>query len=426
MTTAANSGNYVDFDEYVGLKLEKTQSKIRMTDVLTALAGVAAMFLGYLLIFVVLDQWVITGGFSAFWRWVLLSLLVGSTVSWVIFKVGVPSFKDVSSLYAAKEIENAEPELKSNLLNLIDLKEAGRTVNPHILKAMERRAAVRLQSIDVTQVIDHKPLVHTAYVLLAVIVIFCFYALLSPKKISNSIWRGLLPASQTPLATVTEILDVKPGDVTVPAHQPMVNVQVDLAGEIPPQVWLLYTTADGKQDQPIELRIEQEGQPRYIGQLIGDGTQGLTHDITYFIRAGDATSKTYHITVEQPPYAEIESVRIEFPSYMKLQPIEQQKNGAIDAWEGAKVTLTAKTNMPVRSGLIQFLDDPAAAPTGEEVVMSASNQGQLLQAQWTLALRSDGTFPKYYRIHCLICHPRSSCCNRIAISTLLRMRRFPF
>ena len=45
MTTATNPGNYVDFDEYVGLKLEKTRSTIRTTDVLTALAGVAAMFL---------------------------------------------------------------------------------------------------------------------------------------------------------------------------------------------------------------------------------------------------------------------------------------------------------------------------------------------------------------------------------------------
>ena len=65
MTTATNSGNFVDFDEYVGLKLEKTRSSIRSTDLLTALFGVAAMFLTYLLIFVVLDQWVIHDGFHA-------------------------------------------------------------------------------------------------------------------------------------------------------------------------------------------------------------------------------------------------------------------------------------------------------------------------------------------------------------------------
>ena len=41
MTTTTDPGNYVDFDEYVGLKLEKTRSTIRTTDLLTAGAGVA-------------------------------------------------------------------------------------------------------------------------------------------------------------------------------------------------------------------------------------------------------------------------------------------------------------------------------------------------------------------------------------------------
>ena len=255
MTTTSNAGNYVDFDEYVGLKLEKTRSTIRTTDLLTALAGVAAMFLGYLLLFVVFDQWVVRDGFGPAWRWVLLSTLVISTISWLVWKVGVPSFRSVNGLFAAREIEKAEPELKSNLLNLIDLKAAGRDVNPAIIRAMERRAAVRLQQVDVSNAIDHRPLVRTAYVLLAVIVMFCLYALLSPKKISNSIWRGLLPAAEVPLATRTEILSIKPGDITVPAHTQSVEVQVDLSGEIPHQVWLLYTSADGKFNrEPVELR----------------------------------------------------------------------------------------------------------------------------------------------------------------------------
>ena len=400
MTAATNPGKYVDFDEYVGLKLEKTRASIRTTDILTALAGVAAMTLGYLLLFVVLDQWVIPDGFSVGWRMVLLSTLVISVAGWLIWKVGIPSFRTVNGLFAAKEIERAEPELRSNLLNLVDLKAAGRPINPVILQAIERQTAVKLQQVDVSSVVDHRPLVRTAYLLLAVIVVFCIYAMLSPKKISSSIWRGLVPLAQVPLATITEILDVKPGDTTVPVHQPFVDIQVDLAGEIPAQVVLFYSTADGKQDQPLELRADEEGQPRYRGQLIGDSGQGLIQDITYIVRAGDATSRRYRIHVEQPPYADLESLRLEFPSYMKLPPVDQPHNGTIDAWEGAIATVTANTNMPVRSGTIQFLDDPQNGPNGEEVSMSVSAAGKRLQAQWTLSLRSDGTFPKYYRIHC--------------------------
>ena len=176
---------------------------------------------------------------------------------------------------------------------------------------------------------------------------------------------------------------------------------MDLGGEIPHQVQLLYTTADGKfQRQPIELRVEAEGQTRFKGQLIGENAQGLMQDISYVIKAGDSESPSYTITVEQPPSAEIETVRIEFPGYMKKGPVEQTHNGQIDAWEGAKVVIHARTNMPVRGGMIQFLDDPQTGPTGEEVPMSVSDGGRLLQATWTLSLRSDGTFPKYYRIDC--------------------------
>jgi collagen type III alpha len=401
MTTTSNAGNYVDFDEYVGLKLEKTRSTIRTTDLLTAMAGVAAMFLGYLFLFVVFDQWVVRDGFGPAWRWFLLSTLVISTISWLVWKVGIASFRSVNGLFAAREIEKAEPELKSNLLNLIDLKAAGRDVNPAIIRAMERRAAVRLQQVDVSNAVDHRPLVRTSYVLLAVIVMFCLYALLSPKKISNSIWRGLLPAAEVPLATRTEILSVKPGDITVPAHTQSVEVQVDLGGEIPHQVWLVYTSDDGKFNrEPVELRVEAEGQTRFKGQVVGESTQGLMQDLTYSIKAGDAESATYKITVEQPPSANVENIRIEFPAYMRLQPVEQANNGQIDAWEGAKVLINAKTNMPVRMGMIQFMDDPQTGPTGEEETMSVTAGGRQLQGTLTLSLRSDGTCPKYYRIDC--------------------------
>ena len=401
MTTTTNPGNYVDFDEYVGLKLEKTRSTIRTTDLLTAAAGVVAMVLGYLLVFVLLDQWVVRDGFSSIWRWLLLSTLVISTISWLVWKIGIPSFQTVNSLFAAQEIEKADPGLKSNLLNLIDLKRTGRSINPAILKALERRAAVQLQEIDVTHAIDHRPLIRTSYLLLTVIVLFSLYALISPKKISNSIWRGILPAANVPLATRTEILAVKPGNVSIPAHTPTVDIQVDLGGEIPHQVWLLYSTADGKfQRQPVEMRVEATGQTRFQGKLLAENSQGLMQDLTYSIRAGDAESEQFKVTVEQPPSAEIESILIEFPPYMKLSPVEQTANGQIDAWEGAKVSLSAKTNMPVRSGLIRFLDDPQKGPTGEESAMSVKSNGAELQAVWTLALRTDGSFPKYYQIDC--------------------------
>lgn len=55
---------YVDFDEYIDFHLAKTRTNIKYNDLFTTLVTMATLFLGYLLVFVVLDQWVIDGGFG--------------------------------------------------------------------------------------------------------------------------------------------------------------------------------------------------------------------------------------------------------------------------------------------------------------------------------------------------------------------------
>lgn len=396
-STASGSGNssrYLDFDEYVDLKLQQTRSSIKTTDILVALAGVAAMFLSYLLVFVIFDQWVVTGGFSIGVRWLLLSTLLLLTAAWLVWKVGLPYFRNVNRLFAAREIEKADAELKSNLLNLVDLRSSGREVNPAILRALEKNAAVGLQNVDVAQAIDHRPLMRIAYVLLAVVAVFCLYALLSPKKISNSIWRSLLPAANLGVATQTEIVKVDPGDTTVQARE-TVLFTADIAGDVPQKVWLHYTTADGKfRDEPVELRTDTEGPTRFKGAL-----PNVIQDLTYVVRAGDASSREYRITVNQPPSATVDRIRYQYPAYMKLDETELA-GGLIDAWEGTKVHLTAHTNMPVKSATIEFLDTPEDRSTGDGVDAVVSGDGQQLTASWTLGFRSDGSYSRLYQIQC--------------------------
>lgn len=396
-STASGSGNssrYLDFDEYVDLKLQKTRSTIKTTDILVALAGVAAMFLGYLLVFVIFDQWVVPGGFSIGLRWLLLSTLLLLTGAWLGWKVGSPYLRSVNRLFAANEIEKADTDLKSNLLNLVDLRASGREVDPAILRALEKNAAVGLQKIDVAQAIDHRPLMRIAYVLLAVVVLFCLYALFSPKKISNSIWRSLLPAAKLAVATQTEIVAVHPGDDTVPARR-SVDFWADIAGDVPDKVWLHYSTADGKfQDEPIELRTDSDAPTRFKGPL-----PSVVQNLSYVVRAGDAVSHRYHITVSQPPSATVDRVRFQFPAYMKLEETEFA-GGQIDAWDGTTVSLTAHTNMPVKTATIQFLDTAEAGPNSDDVAVLVSRDGQQLTASWKLGFRSDGTYSRLYQIRC--------------------------
>jgi len=396
-----NSSNYVEFDEYVDLKLQKTRSTIKTTDLLVALAGVAAMFLGYLLVFVVLDQWVIPGGFGIALRWMLLMTLLLLTAAWLGWKVGLPYLRSVNRLFAAQEIEKADPDLKSSLLNLVDLRDSGRPVNATILRTLEKRAAVGLQKIDVTQAIDNRPLMRTAYVLLGVVVLFSLYALFSPKKISNSIWRSLLPAADVGVATRTEILNVHPGDLTVLSGTKLDDVYADIAGEVPDKVALYFSTIDGAyQNVKVELRTDEPGQTRFKGFLLGESGKGILQDMTYVVRAGDAESREYRIRVKQPPQASGHRVRIEYPAYMKLEPVEQV-GGQIDSWEGTKVTVSARTNMAVKRATIEWMDDAASQKKSkEETPVSVSSDGLQLTSTWTLAFNSNGIYDKAYQIQC--------------------------
>lgn len=393
---------YVDFDEFIDFQLQKTRSNIKATDILTALAGVAVLFLAYLLAFVLLDHWVIPGGFGAVGRWVMLGGLVAATGAWLVWKVAVPYLRSVTRLYAARAIEITEPELKSSLLNLIDLERAGRPVPEHIRTAIEKRAAVTLARTDIERAVDRRPLLRLSYALLALVVLACLYTLFSQKKITSSVWRAFFPAAAVAAPTEIEILDVKPGDVEVLARS-KVEVTVDLAhsGEPPESVTLFYTTKDRKfRDVPVEMRAVADHDKRYRAVVGGEYGRGILQDTTYRIAAGDARSADYAIHVSQPPIANVNEVRYEYPEYMELRD-RTQAGGHIDAWEGTKVTVTATANMPVNSAKLVFLnsDDPQDE-AGERMMEIADGTKLSATLDREMGFRKDGTYPHFYRIEC--------------------------
>ena len=56
MATTQTSDQYVEFDEFVDYHLAKTRSNIKLTDVLTAIVGIAVLVVAYLLVFTLLDH----------------------------------------------------------------------------------------------------------------------------------------------------------------------------------------------------------------------------------------------------------------------------------------------------------------------------------------------------------------------------------
>jgi hypothetical protein len=394
---APDAKHYVEYEEYVDFQLEKTRSNIKRTDILTTLTTLAVALVAYLLVFVVFDQWVIEGGFGYAARVGLLCVLATIVLGVATWRVLWPLLRRVHPLYAARVIEQSDPNLKSNLVNFVDVRQSNVESAPVVLKAMQKRAAVELSHIDVEEAVDHRPLLRIAYALLAVVVVSALYIIFSPKDPFASVRRALLPTAAIEVATETTISDVTPGDKDVPART-ILMIEADVRGKEADRVQILFSTADHKYvDQPVEMRRIDENLPRFRGVLNGENGRGLLQSLTYRLIAGDAKTRDFAINVIQPPSARVDDVHYAFPAYMQFEEKTTQ-GGHIDGWEGATVTVHATTNMPVKRATIILTDTEDNSATGKEEVTMQVTDTTKLSANWKLDIRDDGSSPHYYHI----------------------------
>jgi collagen type III alpha len=382
---------YAEADEFVQYQIEKARDRIKATDLLTAAVLTALLLFSYLLIFTLLDHWVIEGGFRAWTRAAMLATVV-ALCGLILYRYVLRRWTHrIHPLFAAKMLDNSSEGIAGSLMTLVDLQAEGRNCDQPIHRTLEKRAAVRLAEVHVDEAIDRRLLIRLGTVLFIVVLVTCLYAVFSPKSIS--LLRPLTLA-QSQVATRTVIEAVQPGNTKVPMGS-QVPFIADLSGVIPEDVSLLFTTADRRfVDQPLTMRATEDPQ-RFEVVMIGEGDRGIRQSFQYQIVAGDASSDVYFITVDQPPTARVVQVDYRYPAYMSL-PERSDSSGTIEAWEGSTVTIHAESNMPIASAVLQLSDEPTFKTRGEEV--SVSIRETQLSVELTLDAREDGSLPKYYRI----------------------------
>ncbi|HCP11454.1 MAG TPA: hypothetical protein DIT89_03895, partial [Planctomycetaceae bacterium] len=382
---------WVEPDQYIQLQLDQARSRIRTTDVLTATVLAGLLLVGYVLIFTLLDHWVIPGGFRPLTRAILLFLILSACSAILLWYVIRRLGQSVHPVFAARMLERSQQHEDGSLLALIDLQAHGRDPGVSIRRTLEKRAAVRLAGVHIDEVIDRGWLMRLSLILFVMTLLTCLYAVLSPKSISL-----LRPFSfaRAAVSTRTLLESIQPGNAAVPAGT-QVEFQVDVAGHIPDSVQVLYTTADRRfVDEPLTMQPGEDAQ-RFTVLLTGEAGRGIRQNLQYRIVAGDAISDTYNITVIQPPTAHVTLVQYQHPEYMQL-PDRSEQAGAIATWQDTTVTITAESSAPVTSAMLQFSDDAAFSSQAEEASMSVS--GTTLTGKWKLEERADKSFPRFYRI----------------------------
>ncbi len=389
---------YVDFGEYILFQLQRTRALIRQTDILLLLFGVVTLLLFWLLSFVLLDHWAFLEGLTQPLRWIGFGGVVATLTTGIVYFLRTSAGKHVTPLYAARTLEASEQRLGYTLLTLVDLESHQRQPRPLVRESLEKRAARALNDFDVDQAVDRRLLLKLLYALLAGTVLFLGYTLLSQKSVGDSLYRIMFPWTTAAAPTQTKILDVKPGDATVTSGS-HVEVSAFIEGKKPEQVWLVYTTQDRRIVQErIPLYESSEGLGRFRGSIAGENGRGVDQPTTYHLLAGDGKTREYRLQVKAAPRARIEQLTLTPPAYTEQDP-RMQNNGAIDALEGTQVELLVRTNIPVAKGWVQFYNSENLTDRAGQLPLKITD-GQQLTGEWTLKIRDDGTYPRFYSVEC--------------------------
>ncbi|MCP4513221.1 MAG: hypothetical protein GY826_43245 [Fuerstiella sp.] len=392
MSTAVSpSGEYAECDEFIDYQIQIARDRIRWTDLLTALLLAAVLLIGYVLLFTICDHWIVPGGFAPVTRATMLGVVVVLCGAIVYRFVVRPWTREIHPLYAARMLDDSHSEMEGALMSLVDVTTSGTVTPASIRRAMEKRAAVRLSEVNLDQAIERRWLMRLGGILFLLVVLVCLYVVISPKSIN--LLRPL-SLSNAAVATRTRILKVAPGNVVVPAGTEL-EVVVDISGKLPDDVTVIYSTRDQRfVDEKLAMHAtEDHGRFRVL--MLGDGERGLRQSLTYQVIAGDATSDLFHVTVDQPPTANVTQLSYSYPDYMALPP-RTSEDGNIDAWEDSIIELTAEANVPVAAARLVFSDDPTFDTPAEEVPLTIT--GKELFGRFPVELREDGTSPGFYQI----------------------------
>ena len=387
-------GHWVEYDQFVDQQIRKTRSQVKGTELAVALMTLATGTLGYFLLAALADHWLFAHGFGFWGRFTALMVYLAGA-GWFCYRRVLPLIiMRINPIYAAETIERSRPSLKNTLMNFLFLRGEREHVPPAVYKAIEQQAATNLSRVSLETAVDRTRLVHVLYALLAVVVLFAAYWMISTKNPFESVERVVMPWAKIDAPSRVTIADVRPGDKLFYRGE-AVEVSAEIKGlKSDEPVRVLYTTADHQAvDQPAPMYLASDGY-RHAAKLPAGGG-GLQQDVDYRIEAGDAISPTYHLQSAIAPTIAVESIEYEYPSYTKRERRTVKDTGDILALEGTRVTIHARANQPIQSANLELEGD------GTVDKQAARIDGQSVAVSFTLALSAnDHSRPQYahYRL----------------------------
>ena len=264
----------------------------------------------------------------------------------------------------ALRVERTYPELDNELINSLLLSREADDEAVSLVSVVVHSGSQDAARVDLEQTVSKKRLKILSAAAVAAILLMSIYAIAFPAYFSNALKRIIVPVMHTDPITLTKIVDVTPKDVNVLSGDSLV-VAATIGGVIPEKVELGYQIGD---TEPTIVLMTAEKK----GGIFNYQFRQLTRNTTYYVKARDAKSKTFKVTIQERPVIKEARVHLTFPEYCGLGKADQNKLN-VKALEGTAIDITivpSKVLKPEGGAAIAF----AGKPDPVKMDMTADNK----------------------------------------------------
>jgi hypothetical protein len=245
---------------------------------------------------------------------------------------------------------------------------AARRYSPDLVREVIRQAVEQLSGLKVRFLfLDRRQLAFVP-VALGGLIILLAVSLFNPAIVTEAGRRIGSPRDAAVAASRPNLL-ARPGNVTVLAGSDVTISGLDMGKSgLPVQVSFNLSGDFWKTEATTLVRGAETGADAFDHH---DYTfRDLRNTTAYFFQAGDHKSETYTLTVVHEPILTDTRVTLTPPAYTHEPPVTLADNaGNVQALEGTKVKVEARSNNPLRAAWVQFDEGPKkpAALSGRDL-----------------------------------------------------------
>lgn len=259
-------------------------------------------------------------------------------------------------------VEKVLPHVDNHLVNAVQLSE-GTPGSEAFVEEVLSEIDVGLEVVRPRHLYSQAPLRWVRRGLAGVAVLFLAALALSPRGTARSLLRLSVPMLGLEPYTLTRIVEVTPGHVTV-LRGGSLDVAATFAGVLAKDARVVWDLDRGKVEDlpmltPEDLGREARAAP---GTEFYCRLKGVFYESRYRVVAGDASSPWFTITVTNPPGLERWEARVSPPDYMGMETFSLDgSSSTMEVPEGSRLALSGVASCDLREVRVTQDEEELAA-----------------------------------------------------------------